>query len=115
MTFERIVGLVADGARPFSIICLSLGLVAAIFIPGASFGIATICGTLAGGLVGARSFENHSQIKASADVAKATGADMSSTIKTVVTPSAATQTVEKSSSPNPAPAATPPPPNSHMG
>jgi hypothetical protein len=108
MTPERIVSLIADGARPFAIVCLSLGLVLAIFIPGASFGIATICGTLAGGLVGARSFENHSQIKATAEVAKATGADMSTTVKTVVTPAASTQTIEKASSPSP-------PPNSHMG
>lgn len=74
---------------------------AAVFVPRASFGIASLVATLAGGLVGARSFENHSEIKAKADVAKATGADTSTTVKTVVTPAAATQTVEKTSSPNP--------------
>lgn len=114
MTIERIVSNIADVARPLSILVLCIGLMAAVFIKEASFGIASLVATLAGGLVGARSFENHSQIKATADVAKATGADMSSTIKTVVTPAAATQTVEKTSSPNPPPVPQPPS-NSHMG
>lgn len=61
---------IADLARPMSIVILSLGLTVAIFVPNANATIAAIAGTLAGGLVGARSFENHTQIKAEAEVKK---------------------------------------------
>lgn len=108
MTPERFVSNIAELARPLSILILCTGLMAAVFIRTANFGIASLVATVAGALVGARSFENHSEIKAKADVAKATGTDLSTTVKTVVTPAAATQTVEKTSSPNPPP---PPPAN----
>lgn len=73
MTFDAFNKCLADLARPASIVILTVGITAAIFVPGANEAIAMIAGTLAGGLVGARSFENHTQIKAEAEIKKTIG------------------------------------------
>lgn len=84
MNLDAINKCIAELSRPISIVILSTGIASAIFVPNASATIATIAGTLAGALVGARSFENHTQIRADAEVKASTQ-----------------KTVERTSGPNP--------------
>jgi hypothetical protein len=66
MTLERAVNLVGDGARPFGIIFLAACIGVALFIPAVTLDKIVAVGGVLGLFVGARSWENQTQIKADA-------------------------------------------------
>lgn len=72
MSWERGIALLGDAARPLSILIFALGVTIGMFTH-ADVAALTVAAGCFGALVGARSFENHTQIKADADVKKSNG------------------------------------------
>lgn len=61
---------IGDVARPLSIIILAAAIAISLFVPSATVDKITAVGFVLGLFVGARSWENSTQIKANASVAK---------------------------------------------